>query len=536
MKVLIIGLDGGTWDVLDDCLLENHMPNLHKLKERGCCGILHSTEPPASPVAWTSFLTGCNPGKHGVTGFHYYSMKDNTLGVQNSTHCLVPNMYQQLSRQGYRIVSINVPWTFPCYEINGIMAAGLGFGGIKSDFTYPPDFRGELLAKIPDYDFCGRIEKKKDEYEQIIQLKNVYKNSFRQKVLAAKMANDKIDCDLMVVQFHDTDGMNHILWKYVCAASRDEYPVYRDEMFEAFESLDECVGELLNLAERDNAAVFVISDHGGDRLKALIRANLFLEKWGYLKTNSAWGKSFQKTTEKIRKKLGFATVTRPVQGFAQAQPEKLGINLKKSQAFMLHTAIPAGHLYINLKGRQPTGTVEPGEEYNRLIEKLRRKFLSVKGSDDKPLFVRVVTPGELYGENVKASERIGDLILLPRQGYELTISCSKRKGPVEIIPDKKPIGTHHPNGIFIMAGDGVKPASECKANITDIAPTVYALLNAEIPDYLDGRVLQETLTKPLDIRFAKENNETSPCGEKVFKLSQNEEQEVNRRLEELGYL
>ncbi|MHC4647129.1 MAG: alkaline phosphatase family protein, partial [Planctomycetota bacterium] len=137
MKVLIIGLDGATWDVLDESLLEHHMPNLGKLKGQGYSGILHSTEPPITPAAWTTCITGCNPETHGIAGFRRYSPEDDSIGIGNATDSLVPNMWQELSAQGFKVASINVPWTYPCQEVNGIMVAGYGCPGPQSSFTYP---------------------------------------------------------------------------------------------------------------------------------------------------------------------------------------------------------------------------------------------------------------------------------------------------------------------------------------------------------------------------------------------------------------
>ena len=68
-KVLIIGLDGGSWTLLNRLCDEGQMPNLRRLRDGGAPGILSSTIPPISPVAWTSFLTGLRPGRHRLYGF-----------------------------------------------------------------------------------------------------------------------------------------------------------------------------------------------------------------------------------------------------------------------------------------------------------------------------------------------------------------------------------------------------------------------------------------------------------------------------------
>lgn len=142
MKVLIIGLDGATWDVFDDFLLDHHMPNLKKLKSEGYSGVLQSTDPPITPAALTTCITGCQPYTHGVVGFKDYPSRDNSLHVSSAASCRVPTMWEELSDQGYKkVASINVPWTYPWREVNGLVVAGYGLPSTEADFTYPHDFK-----------------------------------------------------------------------------------------------------------------------------------------------------------------------------------------------------------------------------------------------------------------------------------------------------------------------------------------------------------------------------------------------------------
>lgn len=150
MKVLIIGLDGAAWDVFDDFLLDNYMPNLKKLNKGGFRGIRRSTDPPVTPAAWTTCITGCQPYTHGMLGFKDYSFEDDHLRISSAASCRVPNIWQQLSSQGYKVASINAPWTYPCQEVNGVIVAGYGVPSIEARFTYPSGFKNELLERIGD--------------------------------------------------------------------------------------------------------------------------------------------------------------------------------------------------------------------------------------------------------------------------------------------------------------------------------------------------------------------------------------------------
>ena len=65
-KVLVIGLDGLTFDLIDPLMERGWLPHISRMRDRGYSAVLRSTVPPVSAPAWTSLITGVNPGKHGV--------------------------------------------------------------------------------------------------------------------------------------------------------------------------------------------------------------------------------------------------------------------------------------------------------------------------------------------------------------------------------------------------------------------------------------------------------------------------------------
>ena len=118
-KILIVGLDGVTWDVLGPLMAEGKMPALKRVCEQGASGVLTSTTPPITPAAWTTFLTGKQPGSHGIIDFERYDIHTNKLAF-NSTRCLdhVRNLWQILGERGFKVGSVNVPMTFPAESRN----------------------------------------------------------------------------------------------------------------------------------------------------------------------------------------------------------------------------------------------------------------------------------------------------------------------------------------------------------------------------------------------------------------------------------
>jgi predicted AlkP superfamily phosphohydrolase/phosphomutase len=538
MKALIIGLDGSTWDVLDDFLLRNYMPNLKKLKDNGCSGVLQSTEPPITSTAWTTFLTGCNPNVHGILSFREYSAKNNSIYILNSTHCRVPNMWQELSRQGYKVASINVPWTYPCQEVNGIVVAGFGCPGPQSQFTFPSSFKDELLAEIPDYDVKAEFDWTiKDSLEKFNENIKRVERSFQQRFEAARLVSKKINWDIMMVQFHDTDTIHHHVWSYVGKDSRDRYRQQRDRLFEMFEKLDKTIGRLLDLSTAEDLLVIVVSDHGGGRLIGAIRPNILLYQWGYLKVTSPLTRMTNRFIRRCQRRVNLIIYgLKRKERIGIRQTKESNINWRRSTAAILHTASTHGYMHINLKQLQENHT-RFGAEYDIIIKNLKRRFSEIKDPvTGKPLFYRVATPAELYGPNNTIPESVGDLIFIPQAGFEVRTSMSKRKGYLTYTPDESPEGTHSYEGIYIFSGPGVKTLSGNQVNIVDMAPTIYAALGAKLPSYLDGKVLNEVFTKDLEVWYQSSERQEFQRSPQQQELSAKEQELIAQRLSELGYL
>ena len=119
-KVVIIGLDGATWDVLTPLMARGEMPTLRRLAEEGASGTLKSTTPPMTPTACVTLYTGVNPGKHGIIGFENLP-KDGQTELVNSTSWRYKTIWQILSENGRRSILVGLPLTYPPQEINGIV-------------------------------------------------------------------------------------------------------------------------------------------------------------------------------------------------------------------------------------------------------------------------------------------------------------------------------------------------------------------------------------------------------------------------------
>ena len=146
-KVIVIGLDGLEPTIVESMLERGELPNLARIRQMGSYSRLRTTYPAQTPVAWSSFATGTNPGGHGIFDFISRNPATYLPDVALSHFAAPKNMFsppqvvnqrkgvpfwQALSQAGIPSVVLRCPCTFPPDEINGRMIAGVGV----------PDLRG----------------------------------------------------------------------------------------------------------------------------------------------------------------------------------------------------------------------------------------------------------------------------------------------------------------------------------------------------------------------------------------------------------
>ena len=533
MRVLIIGLDGATWNVFDDSLLDTCMPTLRRLKDGGCSGVLRSTEPPLTAAAWTTCITGCQPSTHGIIGWHEYDPQEDRLRISTAASRSVPDMWQELSKQDYTIASINVPWTYPCPKVNGIVVAGYGCPGLESQFTYPESFKAELLAHMPDYQIVSKWDKSRqyDLQKLDANLKGV-ERSFEQRLETARLVSEKVDWNIMMVQFHDTDLIEHYIWPYLDKDTRDQHVPQRNRVFETYKKLDQTLAELLDVAATEELIVVVLSDHGLRRAVAKVRPNVMLCQWGYLKRKGF----LERTLQHRRRKSRLLQGKKADQKSGVRQPKDHDFNWAASKAMMTTTAIN-GHICINVKGRQPDGIVEPDSEYDKILQELKQLFSeAVNPHTQERLFAKVGTPAEVYGVSGAGAAKFGDLVIVPEPGVELVVSDTRRGEYVETARDDSLLGTHSYEGIYLVSGKGIRSAGDEHTHIVNVAPTIYAALQAKLPLYLDGKVLTACFEREVPVAYQASRIDVSTASTDKQGLSAKEEAEITKYLSALGYM
>jgi predicted AlkP superfamily phosphohydrolase/phosphomutase len=188
-----------------------------------------------------------------------------------------------------------------------------------------------------------------------------------------------------------------------------------------------------------------------------------------------------------------------------------------------------GLLYVNQRGREPEGVVEPGEATDRLVTELLERFAAVRDPrDDTAVFEQVRRGADVYPDDPHGVRP--DLVLVPRGGMSVYRDLNPKRW---IEHYDIPGGTHRSTGVLVAAGPGIRPGRLC-ANLVDLAPTMLACVGAPVPDDLDGRVLTELFLEPPWVRFVPP---TGPSDTRdASDLDAEEEAQVRERLRALGYM
>lgn len=490
-RVCVIGLDGACFDVIGPWMERGKLPTLSRLRQEGASGGLQSTLPPVSLPAWPSFLTGKNPGKHGLFSF----WRDGpSKAFFDSRHIGTETLADILTAVGRNTVSINVPGTYPARPLQGAMVTCMLTPSHAADYTYPAGLKAELLAEIGDYVIDFDRSKRGDALVENLS------HAARQRFRAATYLWDRVDWDLFILVFTETDRLQHRFW------DRPE------QMVRVFSEIDGYIGQL---AARLNTSdtLLVLSDHGFNGISAYFYVNSWLLQNGYLETRLT------------RRTSG----RRPPSFWRRLFPGyKVDIAWERSRAYSYGPT--SWGIDVNLTGRTPCGCV-PVEEYQPLRDELVRRLSELAGSDRTgKLFSKVLTREQVYSGPFLDS--IPDILLVPTStGYALKRDPSRKR---VIEPCREPKACHTPTGLIILHGDSIPSGRRVNANLIDVAPTVLCLLGVPIPDDMDGKVIAEALQP----HFLRDHPPAYRPPRPVERCadSRAEDEEVSDRLRQLGYI
>jgi predicted AlkP superfamily phosphohydrolase/phosphomutase len=521
--MLVIGLDGAEPGLVEPWMDEGGLPHLARLRETGSYLRLAGTAPPATFPAWTSCVTGVNPGRHGI--FDFTEMAPGAYAVRfvNATRRAAPALWTILSGAGKRVGVLGVPATYPPERVNGFMVSGFDSPvctAVDHSFVYPASLYREVQAwRFADFQETdigpGWHAKALPRLLEGIAVKET--------IAAGLFAREP--WDFFMVVFGESDTVAHHFWMFHDPRSPRHQPGHEDAIRRVYERLDAAVGRLVALAG-DEVTVAVMSDHGfGGAGTGVVHLNNWLAQRGYLRFDNAGGGLFKRLALTATPGRWRGPLFRKFRRWAEVFESRSrfgGIDWAHTRAWSEElNYFPS--VRVNLKGREPQGQVAPAE-YDAFCARLCEELQSW------PPIKKAWRRDELYsGAHVaRAPDIIIELAL--ENGYSHSCLRSRggpafrRIGPREYLGGKERgmNGNHRPTGVLFLS----KPVTAGAARIEDIAPTVLAELGVPGPP-MDGSPL---------LGNAAEGTCSSTGEGRPHPYSPDQERAVEDRLRALGYL
>jgi predicted AlkP superfamily phosphohydrolase/phosphomutase len=530
------------------------MPHIGGFMARSVSAELESIIPPVTAPAWTSFMTGKHPNKHGIFDFAQFSSEHYNWTINNSQNIRSKTLWQILSEKDKRIVVLNLPYTYPTYEVNGVLVAGWDAPFTEASFSYPPEISADILKTFPDYKdnlWISELQPLRADSQFDTLVRKLKAGVAQQRQVASDLL-DKESWDVFMIHFQQTDWIQHKLWTYIEKACNDpkDHSAKIEETRNCYRHFDEQVGALLKQIEPIKATTILLSDHGFGRLMGNLNPNFYLKEWGYLSviseasdrlagvkkhlrnSKSRTVRTLYRSLADAKSRVHASDASQNYRSWADNAGDVLGArgsawDWSKTKAAVVY-AYQMGFVYINLIGRGPRGIVLPGQEYETIMADLTSRFRDLCHPDTGKKLLLDVIRGEDAYPAAASGVLVPDLVLIPADGYGFSFTLNDTR------PQVSEEGTHRLNGVVVINGDCIKqPSSEFSPQLIDLAPTILHILGISVPSDMDGKVLEEILTSTPPVEYEEVDNSLTHAAQKYDRA---ESDIIEQRLKGLGYL
>jgi len=381
-RLFVLSLDGTPFSFLQRAVRSGLMPHLGALVEQADFRQMDSVLPPVSSSAWASFLTGKSPAQHGVMGFVNRDPVTLKWYVPRGDAISGKTILQELSGRGKRVFSMNVPMTCPPEAVNGILIAGF-LADDLSTATYPPEIGTLLKARGYQIDVDTELAK-----QNLIEYAKAINRTLEKRVETMWHFWRQESWDFFMTHIMETDRLYHFFWQYY----EEKHPVYASLFEEFHRKIDRLIGDIVRMIP-DDTALMLLSDHGFTTLREEVNLNRWFYDQGLLR-------------------------------FVRIPPQSLQDLHRETKVYSLYP----GRIFINLKGRESSGSVMPGAEYEEIRAFLRQTLHQIKNRHGQAVIKEVFNIEDLA--DTRASQvlpdrpscvdtHLPDLLAVAHDGFDL---------------------------------------------------------------------------------------------------------------------
>ncbi len=432
-RVAVLGLDGVPYGLLKTLFSSGVMPNLAALAREGSFLKMETSHPCVSSVAWTSFMTGENPGYHGIFGFTDLATDRVALKLPSFDDIQCPVLWNRIRDK--RAAIVNLPFTYPARPLNGLLISGF-VAPIFERSVYPSSMLPWLRMRNyrTDVDAVRGRSNRQAFIDDLFQTLDIHAS-----VILELMQSE--NWDLFIGVITATDRLHHFFFD----ACEDQGHPLHDMTMNFYAKIDGVIERFIFNAGA-NSRNILLSDHGFTRLRTQVYLNRILEMLGYLK-------------------------------YTTARPTSIEDIHEASQAF----AMDPSRIYIHTKERFINGVVSPLEA-EQVRSGLKAKLQNLTGGDigivetdeglcpSEKLFAKVMVKEEVYRGPLLG--RAPDLVIIPNNGYDLKASVTART------PVQKDIftGMHTHDDAFLIMTEADVATRMPKPHITDVCELILEVL------------------------------------------------------------
>ena len=486
-RVLVIGIDSATFDIINPMVERGWLPNFERLINVGVSADLRSTVPYVTAPGWTTMMSGVDPGKHGA--FSMTTLDGYCPKPTDSRYVKSKRVWDYLSEHGYKSLIINLPITYPPTPLNGWMVTGTLTPDQGSGFTYPESLKEHILSIFPNY-----VPEIPEGLHGTDAIYNGYASSVELRTEVFKYLLKKMDWDLAVCVFNEPDKIQHKL-----------FGIADEKIWKLYSLMDRFIGFVLD--EFHDCEMIVASDHGGGPIYFGFNINQWLMEQGYLRL-----KYIVKMKNKIRRKRKTTELRSSISG---SSPERKGFfnrywderyhygdystvfDMGRTRAFGMESGVR-----INLKGREPQGIVDP-KDYDKMVESIIHNLTKIVDEKGNQIMENIASSEDLYGKSPYISDSADVVFTIEKGGIHRVIHPSSSTFEPSIIP-----GDHRRNGIFIYRTARTESGFKIPTmDIGEITPIILFIMGIPIPrdmDYGDVKDWMRVLHPDKELKSTKE--------------------------------
>ncbi len=518
---LVIGLDGADVDLLD-AVGAARTPAITALRERGAWARVRTPLPHATLPSWTTFLTGLDPGAHGV--FDFTTRDGYSVAFSAGTVREAPTIAARLDRLGLTCACLFFPGTWPPERLeHGVFVSGwdspVAFEADRS-FVWPPQLHDELTKRFGPLRFDDADEMAAEREGWHASLADRLEERVAQKLAIALHLLASREWDLFAVYFGESDTAAHHLVSLFDERSPRHPPLTtareREGLPRVYSALDGAVGELCRAAGGERVEVTLVSDHGsGPSSDVMVHPNRALAEADLLAfrppslagalTAGLRGPLLAALPPRARDRI-FRAAGRVLPGWLESRARFGALDLARTDAFSEElNYFPS--ICLNLAGREPLGRVPADVAGRARVRAAIDGAMALLTDPDTgaPIVRAVHAREDLYtGAHV---ERAPDFVLeLALRADGTTYNVAPSRGPGPLVTrlgaadhlgrkGRSLPGSHRARGLFVAAGPSVRRAGEIDARLVDATATLLSRMGIAPPDAMPGRVLREALAR-----------------------------------------